>query len=195
MTIIDLASFGTVLSDPKRAKNKDFPEIDIQIQQSSSNIIVFDVSKLEYLGYSYSKQTMRRALRKLIANKYGRKFFLLKAPADKILLEGLVSALREESLFMIQFESESSYPHSFNVIGGSKSTSKGELSDRSVRTTLGHIMRSGEIYTNELAKKMKITPQNCNNRLKLLQHLHFIEREKTVSPTGGIIFKNKRINL
>ena len=106
MDYIRFSEFGTDLKFTDQAEHQDFPKIDGLLKALPLNtIVVFDLNNLEFLGYSYAKQTIRRSFRNFLEGNYKVRVIVLAYDGDDSegLLDGVRAALAEQNLTMWLF--------------------------------------------------------------------------------------------
>lgn len=159
-----------------------YPIVNDFIQQLSTDAVVaFDLRGLEYFGYSYAKQTIRRVLRQRNQGEYAQRQFFLVSDQKDDFLDGLTAALREKSMFMLV---SPDMEHPFN-----KGTIVGEIPDY-VKATFDVLCQKAPISTGSLAQVIGQSPQNTKKRLDRLYEMGLLRREKIPSPSGGLEWIN-----
>lgn len=181
VAVLDLRGlFGRERLD--RTHEDDFPAFDRAIQeQPSGAVVVFDLRGLEYLGYSFAKRTIRKALRRRNLGEYDERQFILAADQGREFIDGLQTALREEKLFMLVVPEPRALDEG-RLIGAAP----GYLED-----TFNALRDLGEATTAELARSIDQSVQNTKNRLDRLYEMGLVRREKVPSPSGGREWKNR----
>lgn len=181
VAIIDFRDlFGRTRLD--RVQEEDFATLDRAIeQQASGAVVVFDLRRLEYLGYSFAKRTIRKVLRRRSAGEYDDRQFVLAADQGREFMEGLQTALREEKLFMLVVPKPEALEEG-RLVGAAP----GYLED-----TFNALRDLGEATTAELARSIDQSVQNTKNRLDRLHEMGLLRREKIPSPSGGREWKNR----
>ena len=150
--------------------------------RKAGGLVPLDLRSLAYLGYSYAKATIRRALQKRNAGDFGELSLFLVADQGPLFLDGLTAALREGGLFMLVAEAEDAVPDEGELFGSVP---------RHVEETFQVLRRKAPITTGELARLVGQTPQNTKNRLDRLYEMGLVQREKVPSPTGGLEWLNR----
>lgn len=165
-----------------RVRDEDFTLLDEAILAKPDDaVIAFDLRDLEYLGYSFVKQTIRKALRRRGAGEYDRRQLIINADQGREFLDGLEAALREQKLFML-------------VAPGPDTLDQGRLVGAVptyLEDTFSALRDLGEATTGTLARTIGESLQNTKNRLDRLFEMGLLRREKVASPTGGREWKNR----
>lgn len=145
-------------------------------------LVAFDLRGVRYLGYSYAKPTIRKALKQRNRGEYAGRRLLLISDLDDLFLEGTDAALKEEKLFMYVAPTP-------EAVG-----SKGQLVGRATRTlteTFDILLKESPITTGQLAELLNTSPQNAKNRIDRLVEMGAVTRQKVQSPTGGYEWLNR----
>lgn len=163
-----------------------FLDIERYVQATkATDTILFDIDRLKLFGYSYAKQTIRRALQSAVQGDYDSRFFLVHAPNKKFCAE-LERALMEESLMMIaSSRSGSDFYDDYFLLG---------TVNPQVEDTLRIVLDTGEVKTNEIAKKLNVSLQVASNRLKDLSNRRLVMRDKPTDRYGNI-YLYRRIKI
>lgn len=165
-----------------RVEEGDFAALDRAIQdQPSGAVVALDLRKLEYLGYSFAKRTIRRALKRRKVGEYDERQLIVAADQGREFLDGLQTALHEQKLFML-------------VVPGPESLEKGRLLGAApayLEDTFKALLELGEATTSELASSIAQSVQNTKNRLDRLHEVGLLRREKVPSASGGREWKNR----
>ena len=174
--------FGDLLI---RGGEEALPVIDEYIRACPERCrVAFDLRKLDWIGYSYTKATVRASLRRRASGEYGERKIVLFAPAEADYLEEISDALADGDMAVLALP----YPEA----SFSEGTILGELPDH-LRDTLAALEKSGPVTTAALAETIDQSVQNTNHRLRTLDDLGLIQRERVVSPSGGHEFKSGTI--
>ena len=189
--------FGADLKDVEKGDKDDFPKLDHWLKAIHRNRpVIFDLNGLEYIGYSYAKQTIRRSLQKLLDGKYAISAILLRYDGDdvKTKLDGISYALFERGMTCIlENAAKSSYQlagyltYEESVFDTVKDRNKREK----MRAIMELLLKKKELYTNEVAKKLALKLPYCNRLLDELAAMRLITRVKEASPSGGPIYLNQ----
>lgn len=195
--IFQISRFGTDLKDVMKAEREDFPVLDAWLSAPERSLtVVLDFSNLEFIGYSYVKQTVRRALQKLIDRQYPVSSIVLRYDGDdyETRLDGLGYALNERRMTCLL---QLPHANSATLIGylGFQDHAFESTKDRKKREKMQAVMnslvRKRAMYTNELAKSLDLKLPYCNRLLDELSGMRLLFRVKETSPTGGPIFLNR----
>lgn len=190
--------FGADLKDVDQAEKKDFPAIEQWIRKlPAGTSVTFDLSDIEFIGYSYAKQTIRRCLKDMIEGKYGQRAFILRYAGENHLskLTEVSYALNENNLTMlVSTGTEGQYALiGYLTCEGLRESIKEKRKKRKLLNMLEMIISQKEAFTNDIAKTLGLSLQNCNHLLDELEQVRLIEREKQISPTGGPLYLNRLI--
>jgi len=152
-------------------------EIGRHIRSQPDGVVVaFDLRNLEYIGYSYSKPTIRTPLRRQNAGEYGKRRIILLSEERGEFLEGIEAALNEEDMAVLVTESVDTPLDNLEPIGHIKNH---------LLETLQVVKEVSPATTARVASRLDQSLQNANNRLRSLDDLGLIRREKVDSPSGG----------
>jgi hypothetical protein len=191
--------FGTELSDVDKAQNKDYPILDNWLRKINvpNQNILLNANGLNYIGYSYAKQTFRKVITNLIENKYN--FYSLSFKYDQDDFEkkfdGLNYALNQREYSSFWVSNDFRYPKIIGFITTidpqiSKSVQRNKANQKSV---LEYILKKKELFTNDISDHLNIKLPNTNRILKELEEKRLIRRVKETSPSGGPIYLNKSV--
>lgn len=153
--------------------------------QPSGAVVVLDLRSLEYLGYSFVKRTLRKVLRRRNAGEYGDRQIILAAEQDPDFLDGTETALEEKKLFALVIPDPDAFRRDRNA-GQLLGAAPGYLED-----TFNALRELEEATTGELARAIDQSVQNTNNRLKRLEEMGLVRRQKVASPSGGREWRNR----
>lgn len=161
-----------------RPQDDDFERLKRSILETPENGLVFiDARGLQYLGYSFSKHTIRKALLSQVGeNAFGRRRFALVSALDETFLDGLNDALAQRKLLMYVIEDPDVFGRSGILIGAPH---------EALRETFNALLGRSPTTTGDLARMLDTTPQNAKNRLDRLEEFGLVVRKKVVSETGG----------
>jgi hypothetical protein len=195
--VFKFLEFGADLKDVEKGEKEDFPKLDHWLKAIHRNQpAIFDLNGLEYIGYSYAKQTIRRSLQKLLDGRYNASAILLRYDGDdvKTKLDGISYALFERGMTCIL---ESSAKSSYQLIGyltyeeSAFDTVKDRKKREKMRAIMELLLKKKELYTNEVAKKLALKLPYCNRLLDELAAMRLLTRVKEASPSGGPIYLNQ----
>lgn len=144
--------------------------------QPEGTVVAFDLRDLEYIGYSYAKPTIRTPLRRENGGEYGKRRLILLAERREDFLDGVEAALEEEDMAVLLADSMEDPLGSIEPIGHVK---------EHLLETFYVVKGAGSATTAQIASKLEESPQNTNNRLRSLDDLGLIRREKVDSESGG----------
>ena len=144
--------------------------------QPDGAVVAFDLRDLEYIGYSYAKPTIRTPLRRQNAGEYEDRRIILLAEEKGEFLEGIEAALKEEDMAVLVADSAEDPLGSIEPVG--------HIKDHLLETF--HVVKEvGPATTAQVASRLDQSLQNANNRLRSLDDLGLIRREKVDSASGG----------
>jgi hypothetical protein len=195
--VFKFLEFGADLKDVEKGEKDDFPKLDAWLKAIRRNQpVIFDLNGLEYIGYSYAKQTIRRSLQKLFDGKYDASAIWLRYDGDdvKTKLDGISYALFERGITCIL---ENAAKSSYQLIGyliyeeSMFDTVKDRNKREKMRAIMELLLKKKELYTNEVAKKLVLKLPYCNRLLDELTAMRLITRVKEASPSGGPIYLNQ----
>jgi hypothetical protein len=155
-----------------------FQDIESFIKKTpASELIIFDISDLKFIGYSYSKQTIRRALQTLINKYYGERSFLVYSSSKEQCAE-LDSCLREESLLMIASTGDiQCFYNDYFLIG------KFSLQESSI---IKEIIEKKQVTSAEISELFSVSQQVASNILKKLADNRVIRRIEPNDRSGNV---------
>lgn len=190
---------GNDLSDVDKAQERDFPIIDDNLKKvnSTSEIIYFDINDVKYIGYSYAKQTFRRAILNVFEKKYRAFTVCFKYDQDEYekKFDGLIYALNQRLLSSFLISENFKHPKiiGYITVTDHRDTQKEISNKKNQRAVVEYILQKKEAYTNDIAEELDLKLPNTNRILKELEDKRLIKREKVTSPSGGPIYLNKSI--
>lgn len=162
---------------------EDGPKLDAKIRDAAPDaLVVFNLHGVKYLGYSYSKPTIRKALERRNRGEYGGRRLVVISELDDQFLEGLSAALRERKLIMYAAPSSEAIGREGKLIGRESDV----LSE-----TFKALLRKAPVTTGTLSQYLNTSPQNVKNRIDRLEKMGIVEREKIKSETGGYEWLNR----
>ncbi|PQJ36793.1 hypothetical protein BSZ35_00110 [Salinibacter sp. 10B] len=169
--------FGSeILHDVEEAE-RNRPDLDRFIRSRPEKaVIALDLRGLEYIGYSYSKPTVRTPLRRQSSGEYGDRHIILLSEEQDDFLDGIETALSEEGMAVLVASSADDPLSDIKPIGEVKPH---------LMETFEVVRESAPATTAEVASRLGQSVQNANNRLRSLDELGLIRREKVSSPSGG----------
>lgn len=171
------------LADLFREQEKHAEEVDAFIRkQEDGTWIGLDLRELDFLGYSYSKPTIRRPIMRQISGEYDQKRIFIVADQDESFFDGLERALLDKKLAALLASHPSEPITEWKILG--------KLSDH-LHQTFDRLIEVGPISTSDFAKKIDQSVPNTNARLRDLQSLGLIQRYESTSPSGGREWVNK----
>jgi len=139
-------------------------------------VVAFDLRDLEYIGYSYAKPTIRTPLRRQSTGEYGKRRLILLAERREDFLDGVEAALKEKDMAVLLADSTEDPLDGIEPLG--------HVKDHLLKTF--HVVKEvGPATTAQIASDLEESPQNANNRLRSLDDLGLIRREKVDSESGG----------
>jgi len=199
MEFIVAAQFGNELSDVDKAQENDFPIIDEQLKKLNSvnEIIYFNINEVKYIGYSYAKQTFRKAIMNVFEDKYNAFTICFKYDQDEYekKFDGLIYALNQRLLSTYLISENFQYPKilGYLAISDPRDTQKEKSNKKNQKDVIEYILKKKEAFTNDIAVALDLKLPNTNRILKELEEKRLIKREKVTSPSGGPIYLNKSI--
>lgn len=156
-------------------------DVEAYLRRSAPGMVALDFRGIKFLGYSYAKSTVVRALR-LASSGEIEDLRVIAITDSGLSLEELEVALERFDLALIVLSSgEEEYAEGIIV---------GKLPEY-LRSTWDVLAGLGPSTTAEVAEKIGESLQNTNQRLKRLNTMGLISREKVMSPTGGREWLNK----
>ena len=160
-----------------RVRPGDAERLNARIRGASPNsIVVFDLHGLQYLGYSFSKHTLRKALKARNDGAFGERRIMMVTEMDEVFLEGLNDALEQGHILVYVAPNMESLGSTGTLIGAKSEP---------LRETFQVLLAQAPVSTGTVANALHITPQNAKNRLDRLANMGLIVREKVASETGG----------
>lgn len=144
--------------------------------QPDGAVAAFDLRDLEYIGYSYAKPTIRTPLRRQNVGEYGDRRIILLAEERDEFLEGIEAALKEEDMAVLVADSAEDPLDSIEPLG--------HIKDHLLET-FHDVKEAGPATTAQVSSRLDQSLQNANNRLRSLDDLGLIRREKVDSTSGG----------
>ncbi len=196
MQSVRFREFGKDLKFSWQAEREDYVELNQTLERTPQDTVgVFDLNGLEFLGYSYAKQTIRRSFKRLLAGDYRIKTIVLKYDGDDFeeLLDGVRAALVEQDLTMWLSVRNRWIPFGYLSTEGDNEAEKEKRKKAKMKDILDLLKRNGEYATNEISLRLGLSLQNANHLLQELADMHLIDRRKVSSPTGGPLFVNKMV--
>ena len=196
MRTVLFREFGKDLKFSSQAEQKDYQKLDQTLVTFKPDTVgVFDLNGLEFLGYSYAKQTIRRSFKRLLDGHYGIRAIVLRYDGDdyEVLLDGVRAALVEQNLTMWLSVSTQWIPLGYLSTEGDKEADKEKRKKAKMKDILNFLEGKGECATNEISSGLGLSLQNANHLLQELADMHLIERRKVSSPTGGPLFVNEMV--
>lgn len=181
VALVDLRDvFGRDRLD--RVQDQDFVALDEAIRDAAPlSLVGFDLRSLKYLGYSFAKRTIRKALKRRNADEYGERRLIIVSDQGRDFLDGLEAALRDQKLFMLMAPSPDALGQG-RLIGAVPSY---------LEDTFNALRDLEEATTGTLARTIDESAQNTKNRLDQLYAMGLLRREKVPSPTGGMEWSNR----
>ena len=198
MESVRFSKFGKDLKFTSQAEQNDYRVLREALKTFQANTVgVFDLNGLEFLGYSYAKQTIRRSLKDLLAGRFKLRTIVLKCDRDdfEVLLDGVRAALAEEYLTMWLSVGTRRIPFGYLSTEGDNEAEKERRKKAKMKDILDLLKRTGECATNEISSRLSLSLQNANHLLQELARMHLIDRRKVSSPTGGPLFVNKVVAI
>jgi len=170
-------TFGSTLLYDGTEGEEHLHEISRFIRsQPDGTVVAFDLRDLEYIGYSYAKPTIRTPLRRQNAGEHRDRRILLLSEERGEFLEGIEAALKEEEMAALVTDTAEDPLDSIEPLGHVKDH---------LLETFYVVKESGPATTAQIASKLDQSLQNANNRLRSLDDLGLIRREKVDSASGG----------
>lgn len=186
VTVVDLHELYAPRTRLDKPQENDLNRLDRAVRdQPPGGVVVLNLRQLEYLGYSFVKQTIRKVLRRRNAGEYGERQIVLVAEMDPEFLDGTETALEEKKLFTLVVPEPGSLrqdPQAGELLGAAPSY---------LEETFRTLQELEEATTGELARAINQSVQNTNNRLKRLEEMGLARREKVASPSGGREWQNR----
>lgn len=190
---------GKELRDVDQAHNEHYPIINAWLKKNTNTnqIVTFNANEIEYIGYSYAKQTFRKVFSNLLAGEYS--FYSLYFKYDKSdfekVCDGLIYAFnqKEYSTFWLSESLERPKIIGYITTKEPEESKKTISKKKNLESVLNYILKSRELYTNDIAESLNLKLPNTNRILKELEYKRLIKRVKETSPSGGPIFLNKSI--
>ena len=156
-------------------------DIEDTLRKSAGDLVALDLAGITFLGYSYAKGTFVPAV-KMVSSGVVEGTRVVAVADDGLSLEELNDALEKFDLAIIVLKP------------GDESTADGQIVGKlpeHLRATWGVIAEAKEATTADVAERIEESLQNTNQRLKKLDGLGLIRREKVLSPSGGWEWMNK----
>lgn len=186
VAVIDLHELYAPRTRLDKPQEDDLGRLDEAVRdQPSGAVVALDLRQLEYLGYSFVKQTIRKILRRRNAGEYGERQIVLVAEPDPEFLDGTETALKEKKLFALVVPEPGVLrkdPQAGELLGAAPSY---------LEETFRTLRDLEEATTGQLARAIDQSVQNTNNRLKRLEEMGLVRREKVSSPSGGREWRNR----
>lgn len=186
VAVIDLHELYAPRTRLDKPQEDDLGRLDEAVRdQASGAVVALDLRQLEYLGYSFVKQTIRKILRRRNAGEYGERQIVLVAEPDPEFLDGTETALKEKKLFALVVPEPGVLrkdPQAGELLGAAPSY---------LEETFRTLRDLEEATTGQLARAIDQSVQNTNNRLKRLEEMGLVRREKVSSPSGGREWRNR----
>lgn len=199
--IFDVSRFGTDLKDVMKAEREDFPVLDEWLSaRDRSSTVLLDLSRVEFIGYSYAKQTVRRALQKLMDRSYPVSSIVLRYDGEdyKTRLDGLGYALNERRMTCLLQLPRTDDATLIGYLGFQDhafESTKDRKKREKMQAVMNNLVQKKALYTNEVAKSLNLKLPYCNRLLDELSGMRLLHRVKETSPTGGPIYLNRLANL
>lgn len=190
---------GEDLSDVDKAKVNDYPLINEWVNNISykNQIAYLNANKINYIGYSYAKQTFRKILENTINEKYNIYSLCFKYDQEdyKKIFDGMIYALNQRELTTFVVGKPFRYPKLIGYLSTSdmRENKKEQNKKKTQKSVLNFILKKKEVFTNEIAKSLDLKLPYTNRILKALEKKKLIKRDKESSPSGGPIYMNKSI--
>ena len=196
MRSVRFRKFGKDLKFSSQAEQTDFRKLEQELERfPRDTLCVFDLNGIEFLGYSYAKQTIRRSFRRFLDGQYRFRAIVLKYDRDDydVLMDGVRAALAERNLTMWLSVGAQWIPFGYLSTEGIKDADKEKRKKAKMKDILDLLKKTGECATNEISSSLGLSLQNANHLLQELAYMHLIDRRKVSSPTGGPLFVNKMV--
>lgn len=186
VSVIDLRELYEDRSRLDKTKDGDLERLDRAVrEQPPGSVVALDLRPLEYLGYSFAKRTLRKVLRRRNAGEYDDRQIILVAEQDPEFLDGTETALKEEKLFTLVVPDPDAIRRDQRA-GQLLGAAPAHLED-----TFDALRELEDPTTGELARAINESVQNTNNRLRRLEEMGLVRREKVSSPSGGREWRNR----
>ena len=196
MRSVRFREFGEDLKFSSQAEQTDLRKLEQELARfRPDSPAVFDLNGVEFLGYSYAKQTIRRSFKRFLDGQYKLSAIVLQYDGDDydVLLDGVRAALAEQNLTMWLLVGDQWIPFGYLSTDGIKDPDKEKRKKAKMKYILDLLKRTGECATNKISSSLGLSLQNANHLLQELAYMHLIDRRKVSSPTGGPLFVNKMV--
>ncbi len=158
-----------------------YADVTAFVRSSGDDLIVLDFSGVTFLGYSYSKATVVPAIQLAVTGSEGGKRVVVYA-GEGLDISELTAALERFKQAVIILSTPGGKSADGHIVGA--------LPEHLLDTwsvVAGH----DGATTAEISELIEESLQNTNQRLKKLNELGLIRRQRTSSPSGGWEWINK----
>lgn len=198
MQTVRFREFGEDLKFSWQAEQEDYAKLNRSLKRMERDSVgIFDLNGLEFLGYSYAKQTIRRCFRRLLEGDYRIKTIVLKYDRNDYedLLDGVRAGLAEQDLTMWLSVGTKWIPFGYLSTDGEKEAETEKRKKAKMKDILVYLRAKRECATNEISDALDLSLQNANHLLQELAKMRLLERSKVSSPTGGPLFVNRMVAM
>ena len=198
MGSVRFSKFGKDLKFFSQVEHSDLRKLEQELARfRPDSPAVFDLNGVEFLGYSYAKQTIRRSFKRFLDGQYKLSAIVLQYDGDDygVRLDGVRAALAEQNLTIWLLVGDQWIPFGYLSTDGIKDSDKEKRKKAKMKDILDLLKRTGECATNEISSSLGLSLQNANHLLQELAYMHLIDRRKVSSPTGGPLFVNKMVDV
>jgi hypothetical protein len=145
-------------------------------------LVVLDLRGVELLNSSFADEAVALPLQRVCSGELGDRYMVVVTPSLEI-IQDIQLPLEKRNLSLLVFEGELG-PKTWTIFGVQRSY---------FLETLAEIIQLRDASTGQLARALKLSLQNCSNRLSELYARRLIVREREYGIRGGQTHANKSL--